>query len=467
MNGDDIVFDDVRYREPARLRRPDRDRRFACVACEIPGPLDLPIFLDHRTADAVERHALSDTTVELGGVLVGKECVDSETGEPFVWITRSLEAKHYENTQASFTYTHDSWEEITRERDRRFPDLDVVGWYHTHPSFGIFLSYHDLFIHQHFFSQRLQVAYVVDPINQTRGFFQWRDGSMVPLGGFFLVGDRGDRQALARQVNDLENLSHSEETGGGAFSPRLEAELIRMLNRPTTAYASSTPAERAQAAVIFTMLGGMLGVLALAVAFWLYQISVKFQEQGEALGGLSRVVKESADTQRAAFDLVLDQAKGDKSPELIERFTASVKERGELATRLGTQTTISQTLAARSKELEAELAESRSALESAKRELAVYAKAVQDAPKLREQLAKLEATAQEQKMLLDKQADVVESVEGKHAEQLLQHLTQVRYLAYLGWGLSAALALAAVAVWFLRGSPGRVEADSPLPHQIT
>ena len=89
--------------------------------------------------------------------------------EPFVWITEALEAKHYENTQASFTYTHDSWEEITRERDAEFPDLDIVGWYHTHPDFGIFLSSHDLFIHHNFFAQPLQVAYVVDPIRQTRG----------------------------------------------------------------------------------------------------------------------------------------------------------------------------------------------------------------------------------------------------------------------------------------------------------
>ena len=60
-----------------------------------------------------------DTSVELGGILLGKECLDQQTGQPFVWITHSLEAKHYANTQASFTYTHDSWEEITRERDQK------------------------------------------------------------------------------------------------------------------------------------------------------------------------------------------------------------------------------------------------------------------------------------------------------------------------------------------------------------
>ena len=239
MNGDEISFGEIKVREPERRMRPDRDRKFACVAYEVPGPADLPIFLDRRAADAIERHALADTSVELGGILLGKECVDPATGQPFVWINQSLEAKHYANTQASFTYTHDSWEEITRERDQRFPQYDIVGWYHTHPNFGIFLSHHDLFIHHNFFSQALQVAYVVDPINQTRGFFHWRNGGMVQVAGYYLTADRGDRIALARLANDLEQLSNTEGGSGGGFSPRLEAELIKMLTRPGQREVSS------------------------------------------------------------------------------------------------------------------------------------------------------------------------------------------------------------------------------------
>ncbi len=272
LSGDEIIFGEMTVREPERRQRPDRDRRFACLAYEVPGPADLPIFLDRRAADAIERHALSDTSVELGGILLGKECLDQQTGQPFVWITQSLEAKHYANTQASFTYTHDSWEEITRQRDQRFPDFDIVGWYHTHPSFGIFLSHHDLFIHQHFFAQPLQVAYVVDPINQTRGFFQWRDGGLAQVGGYYLTADRGDRVALARLVNDLENLPNPEASSGGTFSPRLEAELINMLTRPAIHRDIDSPVERAQLAAVFGLIGVFLGMLVVAAAFWLYQL---------------------------------------------------------------------------------------------------------------------------------------------------------------------------------------------------
>jgi proteasome lid subunit RPN8/RPN11 len=320
LSADEIVFSDVSFREPKRLRRPDRDRAYAAIAYELPGPEDLPIFLDRKPADAIERHALRDTDVELGGILLGYECVDDQTGEPFVWITQALEAKHYENTQASFTYTHDSWEEITRERDAKFPDLDIVGWYHTHPDFGVFLSSHDLFIHHNFFSQPLQVAYVVDPIRQTRGFFQWRDGAMVQVGGFHISGDRRERQALVRLVNDLENLPDADGGSGFGLSPRLEAELIAMLSRPQ----QPVVVDRAQTAAVFTTLGVALTMLVLAGVLWLGQ-QLRSQTRlaiEEALAKSSKTREETlAEGRVAAKEKALDDLTSRVAvPDSKERF---------------------------------------------------------------------------------------------------------------------------------------------------
>src|SRR5262249_49370881 len=229
---------------------------------------------------------------------------------------------------ASFTYTHDSWEEITRERDRLYPELDIVGWYHTHPSFGIFLSHHDLFIHQHFFAQPLQVAYVVDPINQTRGFFQWRDGGLAQVGGYYLTAERGDRVALARLANDLEKLPNSEGGGGGALSPRLEAELIKMLTRPAQLHAAS-PAERLQLATLFGMLGTFLGIVGVALVLWLFQIQGRLQDQGEAMDALARSVERLGDNQRLANETLIRKIAGDKPEEFVAQYNKAVKERDE------------------------------------------------------------------------------------------------------------------------------------------
>ena len=313
MNADEIIFDEVQYREPVRARRPDRDPAWASLAYQIPQPDDLPIFIDRKAADAIERHALRDTSVELGGVLLGHECVDEQTGEPFVWITESLEAKHYENTQASFTYTHDSWEELTRERERLHPQLDIVGWYHTHPDFGIFLSGHDLFLHRNFFPQPLQVAYVIDPIRQIRGFFRWRGDGLEQVGGFWLTAARADRIALARQVNDLESIANADLAGTG-FPPRLEAELMAMLTRPHISARAEAPVDRTLYGLLFGGLGLLAGGLVVAAGGWMATVARQVEIQSATLNEIRERVARSEQVGQAAVATLLARSGTDVDP---------------------------------------------------------------------------------------------------------------------------------------------------------
>jgi proteasome lid subunit RPN8/RPN11 len=442
VGGDDIVFGEMKVRDPERLPRPDRDRRYACVAYEVPAPIDLPIFLNRRTADAIERHALSDTSVELGGILLGKECIDPATGQAFVWITQALEAKHYANTQASFTYTHDSWEEITRERDRLHSDCDIVGWYHTHPSFGIFLSHHDLFIHQHFFAQPLQVAYVVDPINQTRGFFQWRDGGLAQVGGYYLTADRGDRVALARLANDLEKLPNPEGGGGGALSPRLEAELIKMLTRPAQTHSTSA-AERLQLATLFGMLGTLLGILGVALVLWLFNLQGQLQGQREDINEMDLAVRQMRDSQRLANDTLVSKIGGDNPESFVARYNKVATERDEAVRLLGVQKTMNEVLGAHAKSLETSLQSTQKDLEQAKA-------GAKEAPELRKQVADLEDKIDRKQRQLDAAAPLLDYKDGATAVSgLLNDLRKAQYYGYAGWGVSALLAAGLAAMFFL------------------
>jgi hypothetical protein len=66
-------------------------------------------------------------------------------------------------------------------KDSQYPEKRIVGWYHSHPGFGIFLSEHDLFIHKNFFSDPNQVAWVFDPHSDEEGCFVWEDREIVRL----------------------------------------------------------------------------------------------------------------------------------------------------------------------------------------------------------------------------------------------------------------------------------------------
>jgi proteasome lid subunit RPN8/RPN11 len=433
LSGDEMIFGEMRLRQPQRRQRPDRDQHFACLACDVPAIDDLPIFLDRKAADAIERHALSDTSVELGGILLGKECLDPSSGQPYVWVTASLEAKHYANTQASFTYTHDSWEEISRERDRLFPECDIVGWYHTHPSFGIFLSHHDLFIHQHFFAQPLQVAYVVDPINMSRGFFQWRADGLAPVGGFYLTADRADRLALARLANELERLPNSEGSTGGGLSPRLEAELIKMLTRPATREATSS-LEWARLATVFGLWGALFGVLVAAVALWLYQLHGRLVAQTEALRGLTRSIDEVSSAQRLALDTLLEKSGGDPAAKLAERYAMAIKTRDDALHAIAVQRTVNDALGEKTKDLEDRATILAKDLAEARKKLTELEPQAYDAPKLRERVESLEDSNGRLQRRLDELAPWIDSADGKRALALQRDLGYFRVATYTGWG---------------------------------
>jgi len=218
----DIQFGDVEETQPERQLRPDRNKHFAVVAYESPDESQLPVFLDLDVMRDMEVHAASDKTVELGGVLLGGQFED-EDGKPFVVISDSLRAEHYESTKGSFKFTHDTWSKISRERDEFPDDLQMVGWYHTHPDWGVFLSGMDMFICDNFFNRPLDVAYVIDPCRLDRAFFEWTGdpGQRIRrLGGFYVTTSRFRRDELEFYTTQLESgIDMSNQQFGGVSQP--------------------------------------------------------------------------------------------------------------------------------------------------------------------------------------------------------------------------------------------------------
>jgi proteasome lid subunit RPN8/RPN11 len=211
---DDIQFGDVEETAPKRALRPDENRHFAVAKYGEVNDGELAIFVDLDVLAEMEAHALADTTVELGGVLLGGTYEDGQ-GRPFVVITDSLRAAHYESTKGSFKFTHDTWSAITRERQSFPAELAMVGWYHTHPDWGVFLSGLDLFICDNFFNKKLDVAYVIDPCRGDRGMFQWSGGEgqrVRRTGGFFVTASRFRAAELEYYVAELHSAMPAPST---------------------------------------------------------------------------------------------------------------------------------------------------------------------------------------------------------------------------------------------------------------
>lgn len=133
------------------------------------------IVIDEPALRAAHAHALSSPNREVAGVLVGPRPEKQPDGRYHVHVTDTIIAKYTVMQGASVTYTPESWRYMNDQLAERYPDESavIVGWYHTHPGFGIFLSGMDQFIHKNFFTQLWHVALVLDPQARTSGFFCW------------------------------------------------------------------------------------------------------------------------------------------------------------------------------------------------------------------------------------------------------------------------------------------------------
>lgn len=133
------------------------------------------ILIDESAFNAARAHSLTSLNREVAGMLIGPPPEKQPDKRYVVHITDALVAHHTKMSGASVTYTPESWRDIHDQIERLYPGGErvIVGWYHTHPGFSIFLSNMDLFIHMNFFTQVWHVALVLDPRAQTAGFFCW------------------------------------------------------------------------------------------------------------------------------------------------------------------------------------------------------------------------------------------------------------------------------------------------------
>lgn len=150
---------------------------------------DKNIYIQQDVYKKIHKFAENKTENEHGGILVGH--VVNELGKENTIIEGFIEAKYNEATPTTLTFTHKTWEYFHSEIDKRFNGEKIVGWIHTHPNFGVFLSENDRFIQQNFFTDKNQVAYVVDPIQNDEGFFFWVDEKLERCPGFYIFDKNG------------------------------------------------------------------------------------------------------------------------------------------------------------------------------------------------------------------------------------------------------------------------------------
>jgi proteasome lid subunit RPN8/RPN11 len=178
------------------------------------------VVMEAEVARKIRQHARTSMKAEVCGVLIGS------TEHERMMVEACIQGINATQGGAHVTFTQDTWEHIYKIKDKEYPDRKIVGWYHSHPGFGVFLSEHDLFIQQNFFSNPQQVAWVYDPHTDEEGCFGWIGDKIEKLTairvGFTQSIDLASQPAGDYEEDDhalLDARARSQGEEGGSEEP--------------------------------------------------------------------------------------------------------------------------------------------------------------------------------------------------------------------------------------------------------
>jgi proteasome lid subunit RPN8/RPN11 len=164
------------------------------------------VTMDSEVVRRIRQHARSHMTTEVCGVLIGSYRDDE------ICVDECIPGVNAAQAGTRVTFTQETWEHVYQIKDQEFPDSRIIGWYHSHPGFGVFLSDHDTFIHKNFFSSADQVAWVYDPHSDEEGCFAWASDDRIERVSTIRMSDkRGGEPAEAGETQEPAFVSAVEQ----------------------------------------------------------------------------------------------------------------------------------------------------------------------------------------------------------------------------------------------------------------
>lgn len=180
----------------------------------------------------IDAHSRSNLHTELGGALLGRAY--RHNGQLYVSVDAAVPAVSADHGPLHFTFNADTWNQLRLDREKNYPNLEIVGWFHTHPNLGVFYSGDDVVVHSAAFTLPWHVGLVVDPVRNEACFFGWEDADLIPFAGFYELLDAQETPYVKWRVARTSVWKDASEA---------EVAQRKAATRPeqTTVYAPATP----------------------------------------------------------------------------------------------------------------------------------------------------------------------------------------------------------------------------------
>jgi len=134
------------------------------------------IYFNRNCADALEDFIWQQTLSplnegnaeipEIGGIIMGKAYRQKNTRIYKIHAKQFVPINPEYHDVYRFEFSRESIAKDLGDIQDEHPDLILVGWFHTHPGHGLFLSKPDLRIHDSFFKESYQFAMEIDTLTE-------------------------------------------------------------------------------------------------------------------------------------------------------------------------------------------------------------------------------------------------------------------------------------------------------------
>jgi len=115
-----------------------------------------PIFFQQEAVIALQEHIKSSPTQAIFGFLIGDVYRDPEAGALYTVIDKTLKLSQAIYGDKTEIVVSRLWERMLEQL--RKASATLLGWYHSHPGQGGYLTPHDVETHEKFFTEPWQVA---------------------------------------------------------------------------------------------------------------------------------------------------------------------------------------------------------------------------------------------------------------------------------------------------------------------
>lgn len=188
-----------------------------------PGPqyasVPLRIAIDRRPFADLTAHVLESIDEEICGVLVGEICEDDKGF--FVHVRSIIKGVSARQGNAHVTFTQETWNHIHIKLEQEFQDFHIVGWYHSHPGFGVLFSEMDLFIQRNFFPSPTQFALVMDPLRGEKALCVNAPEGIRYIDRFWIDG----REIRTQGIQESEKPGSKNIVKGRSLNDNIEEKL--------------------------------------------------------------------------------------------------------------------------------------------------------------------------------------------------------------------------------------------------